>query len=183
MRGPVEGLASPHPLAETLPEIYREVPFTSDLMAVFDDALAPVFSVLDNLEAYLDPCLTPADFLDWLGGWFGLAPDGTWIQERYRRERISRAVELFTSLGTVAGMKDYIAIYFHVHVDDVDIHETGGVLASRKGGEVFPGHAEAALRVRLRLPHADPDAAARLDAIVVAIKPAHLAHRVEVVAK
>jgi phage tail-like protein len=33
------------------------------------EVLAPVVATIDCLGAYLDPALTPEDFLRWLGGW------------------------------------------------------------------------------------------------------------------
>lgn len=182
MRGRLEGLPNPVPLAEALPEIYRQEPFVSALMAVFDDALAPVVGVLDNIEAYFDPGLAPQDFVLWLGTWFGLTPNTRW-ELKQRRERIRRAVEFFLWLGTAKGMRSYIAVYFDVDDDNVAIEETGGVSASTTARSEVPGHAAPTLFVRVRLPNPKPEDAGRLDTIVATIKPAHLVHRVEVVSR
>ena len=40
-----------------------------------DQVLAPVFSTLDGLEAYVDPGTAPSDFLDWLASWVGIELD------------------------------------------------------------------------------------------------------------
>ena len=78
MRAHVPGLASPHPLGDRLPAMYLEDSFIQRMTAAFDDVLAPIFSSLDNLEAYVDPELAPEDFVLWLGDWVGLALDESW---------------------------------------------------------------------------------------------------------
>jgi phage tail-like protein len=57
----------------------------------FDTVLAPVHAAIDDLDAYLDPALTPPDFLEWLGGWLGLVVDRRWPIRR-RREFVAKAV-------------------------------------------------------------------------------------------
>ena len=72
MRGRVDGLASPHPLADTLPSMLREDPVAGSLCASFDDLLAPVLLTLGHLANYLDPATTPDDMIPWLAQWLGL---------------------------------------------------------------------------------------------------------------
>ncbi len=85
MRGAVPGLASAFPIVETLPALYQEDPLARDLTDAFDEVLAPAISTIDNLGAYLDPALTPDDFLEWLGGWVAALLDETWpIERRFR---------------------------------------------------------------------------------------------------
>ena len=72
--------------------------------------LAPVLSTIDNLDAYLDPWLTPPDFLDWLAGWFGLELDATWPEER-RRALVANALELGRWRGTVIGLALLVELY------------------------------------------------------------------------
>src|SRR5437879_2123507 len=83
-RGFVPGLASPHPLGDRLPAMYLEDSLVQRMTHAFDVVLAPIFSSLDNLDAYVDPELAPADFLLWLGDWVGLALDEAWPEERRR---------------------------------------------------------------------------------------------------
>src|SRR2546428_13823592 len=70
-RGLVRSLISPHPLGESLPALYQVDDFTQRFGSAFDAALAPIFAALANFPAYLDPWLTPEDFLEWFGTWFG----------------------------------------------------------------------------------------------------------------
>ena len=94
MRAGIAELALPRPLIETLPGVYQEDKASRGLDGVFDDAYAPILSTLDNCAAYLDPALTPDDFLDWLAGWVGILPDETWPIER-RRAIVALAVQLY----------------------------------------------------------------------------------------
>ena len=109
MRGTIPGLPSPHPFGEALPALYQEDEFTRDLVAAFDEVLAPVLCTLDNFEHYLDPSLAPLDFVDWLAGWLGVVPDERWPEGR-RRELVARAVALYRRRGTVRGLAEQVAL-------------------------------------------------------------------------
>ena len=75
-RGTVPGLSSPYRIAEFLPSVYQEDdPFIQRFTAGLDEVLAPVLSTLDCIDAYVDPHLTPEDFLGWLGSWVGAVVD------------------------------------------------------------------------------------------------------------
>jgi phage tail-like protein len=178
VRGHVPGLASPHPLGERLPGIYRDDPFTQRFLGAFDEVLAGVIAVLDCFPAYLDPALAPEDFLAWLGGWVGVPVDETWPIER-RRAFVASAVDLFRMRGTAAGLAAHVAVFTG---GEVEIIEPGATAWSRAPGAQVPAgeSADLLVRVRVRDPAAIP--AARLDALVAASKPAHVPHRVEVVA-
>src|SRR2546430_13532628 len=73
-------------------------------MSAFDAALAPVFATLDNLPTYFDPWLTPPDFLEWLGSWFGLALDDSWSVER-RRAVLAAPFQLYCHHRPGKGVK------------------------------------------------------------------------------
>ena len=175
-RAHVPGLASPHPLGERLPAIYLEDSFVQRLASALDEVLAPVFSSLDNLDAYLDPALAPEDFVHWLGEWVGLAPDESWPLDR-RRAVLAEAVDLYRVRGTARGLAAYLRLLTGA---DVEIEETGGTTYSTGADPEPPGSPNFAMVVKLRAsdaPHLD---LARLDALVAAAKPAHVAHRIEV---
>ncbi|MEU3573930.1 SDR family oxidoreductase, partial [Kitasatospora sp. NPDC036755] len=65
-RAAVPGLPSPYPIGRLLPAMYADDDFAQRFTAGLDTVLAPVFATLDNLPAYFQPGLAPADFLDWL---------------------------------------------------------------------------------------------------------------------
>ncbi|MGZ4674821.1 MAG: phage tail protein, partial [Ilumatobacteraceae bacterium] len=84
MRGSIDGMRSPVPIASLLPGIYHSDEFTNQFTGGFDDVLAPVSATLDCLDAYVDPWLAPEDFLEWLAGWVGVVIDEGWPIERSR---------------------------------------------------------------------------------------------------
>ncbi len=176
MRGLLDGLESPHPLGEALPALFQEDEFTMRFTAAFDDVLAPVFCTLDNLDAYLDPGLAPADFIAWLAGWVGLDLDENWPVER-QRALIAQAAELYRWRGTVKGLAAHVALYTGA---DPEVIDSGGCQWSKTPGAPLPGTAEHRITVRVRV--ADPSSVSRrrLEAIVAAAKPAHVVHEIEV---
>jgi phage tail-like protein len=177
VRGSVAGLASPHPLGPALPALYQEDDFAQSMMSALDEVLAPVVSTIDNIDAYLDPYLTPEDFLTWLGGWVGLAIDETWTIER-RREAVGRAVELYRRRGTALGLEQQIEIHTG---GTVEIIENGGTAWSIDPGGEMPGSPKPLVVVRVHVDDPKSIDPVRLDALVGAAKPAHVEHRVEIV--
>jgi len=176
-RGLVRNLISPHPLGQALPALYQEDDFTQRFVSAFDAALAPIFAALDNFPAYLDPWLAPEDFLEWLGGWFGIVLDESWSLAR-RRALITRAFEFYRMRGTATGLKEQVEV---LTGGAVELHETGGVSSSTSAGGALPGSPNFALLVRVTLDDPATINLARLDALVMAAKPGHITHKVEIV--
>ena len=177
-RALVKALVSPHPLGAYLPALYQEDEFAQRWTSGLDVVLAPIFHSLDNIEAYLDPRLAPADFLDWLASWMGLVADETWPVER-RRAFVSQASALYRMRGTPRGLAEHVKLFTG---GEVEIVERGGTARSATADAALPGSSGFDFVVRVRT--ADPASidSARVDALVAAAKPAHLTHRVEVVA-
>jgi phage tail-like protein len=108
-----------------LPAVYstdgggRDV--TERLLALFDAMRDGVKDEIRLLASVIDPRTTDAaakrDFLDWLGGWFGLEVFRAWPEHR-RRAVIGRAGELFRRRGTPDGIRLFIelALGLQVHV-------------------------------------------------------------------
>jgi phage tail-like protein len=184
MRGVIAGLDSPHPFDRLLPGIYQDAVlaqktgrFLQRLLGAFDVSLAPVFASLDNIDAYLDPSLAPDDFVEWLAGWVGIELDERWPLE-YRRALIAKAVSLYRRRGTAAGLAEHIEL---VTAGRAEVAESGGVAWSTSPGAPPPGTAEARVAIRVHMADPSPAQAARVDALVAAAKPAHVAAKVEVV--
>ena len=177
-RAGVKSLLSPHPLGVYLPALYQEDQLAQAWLSGLDDVLAPIFSSIDNFDAYLDPGLAPADFLDWLATWMGLVADETWPIER-RRAFVSSASELYRMRGTARGLGAHVQIFTG---GDVEVVEQGGSAWSATSGAPLPGSGSFDMLVRIRV--ADPSTVdtTKIDALVAAAKPAHLTHRIEVVA-
>ncbi len=135
-----------------------------------------MLSTLDNLPAYLDPALAPADFLQWLSSWVGVDADPAWPEE-LRRAVVVRAVELHRWRGTRRGLAERLRLCFGVHAD---ITDGGGAAWSPVPGAELPGAPTGELRVRVwPVGTARVDEAQILD-VVTASCPVHLSCRVEV---
>ena len=177
-RGTLDGYPSAWPLMEHLPGLYQEDPLASELTAAFDEILAPALGAVDNFATYLDPALTPEDFLDWLAGWVGLLPDENWPVER-RRAIIALAAQLYRSRGTVKGLAMHVKLFT---AGDVEIIENGGAAWAATPDSAVPGQPQLGLTVRIKPSKKgaliDRD---RLDTLVAAAKPAHVPHTIEIV--
>jgi phage tail-like protein len=173
----VPGLLSPHPLGERLPAMYLEDSFVQRLAGALDEVVAPVFSSLDNLPAYLDPDIAPEDFLQWLGTWVGMTLDESWPLER-RRAVLAAATGLYRVRGTARGLAAHLRLLTGA---EVDIVETGGTAWSTSADPEPPGSPNFAMVVRLIARDLGEADLPRLDALVAAAKPAHVLHRVEIV--
>jgi phage tail-like protein len=176
VRGTIPDLINPYPLGRALPAVYQDDRFAQAMLAALDEVVAPIFSTLEDFDSYLDPHLTPDDFLDWLSGWVGIAIDESWSIDR-RRDAVAQAVDLYRLRGTAGGLARQIEIHTG---GSVEITENGGTAWSIDPGGDLPGEPTPLLVVRVTV--ADPKAIdpARLDALVAAAKPAHVEHRVEI---
>ena len=105
-----------------LPGAFAADPVNADFLArflgIFDEIRDRSLDPVDRLPALFDPNAAPAlppgapgeDFLDWLGGWIGLALDRNWSIAR-RRRLVAEAPSLFRIAGTTAGLKRHVAVY------------------------------------------------------------------------
>lgn len=121
----LDGLTVTYPRqtsARHLPAIWSSEPKSADFLArfmmLFDEMRADTLEPLEALAGLVDPMATlaaeagayGADFLDWLGGWIGLALDRNWSVER-RRRLVAEAPKLFRIKGTVEGLMRHVEIY------------------------------------------------------------------------
>jgi phage tail-like protein len=175
MRGAVAELRSPRQIIDSLPGLYQEDELARALTAAFDDAYAPVLSTIDNLDAYLDPALTPEDFLDWLAGWVGLLLDETWPIER-RRALVALASQIYRRRGTASGLTMQLKL---LTSGEIAVSDSGGASWSKTPGSKPPGDSSCSVAVRVKPAKKESIDAAKLDALVAAAKPAHVAHSVD----
>jgi phage tail-like protein len=176
VRRGVAGLVNPFPVGRSLPAIYHDDDLVQAWCASLDEGLAPVVATLDCLPAYLDPATTPPDMLDWLAGWVGVVLEPGQSEAR-QRELVAAGVGLLTWRGTVKGVCDAVEVLLGV-VPEVE--ETGGSEWSTTPGAPLPGAPGARLTVRVTVPDAAAVDRRRLEDLVVATKPAHVRHEVEV---
>lgn len=175
-RGTVGGLASAHPLGELLPGVYLEDSLAQRFTEGLDTVLAPVFVTLDCLDSYLDPWLTPCDFLPWLASWLGIELDETWPDAR-RRAMVAVASGLHRDRGTHRGLVAYLRV---LTGGEVELVESGGTRWSAEPGASPPGATTPRLQVIVRV--SDPNSVnmARLNRAVRDARPAHLPYQVQV---
>ncbi|GAA1214625.1 phage tail protein [Kitasatospora nipponensis] len=171
----VPGLATPHPLGERLPGPYADDDFTGRFVAAFDEVLAPVFCVLDCLDAYWNPALAPEDFLDWLAHW--VAADLGDQPPAARRAAVASATDRHRLRGTARGLAEQVRA---VLGGDPQVSESGGAAWSAEPGGPLPGSPQPWLRLRVRLSSTDRATVTRLLApLVEANRPAHVPWTVE----
>jgi phage tail-like protein len=167
MRGLIPGLPSGVPIAQRLPGVYQEEDFSQRFVSAFDDAFAPIIATLDGLPGYVDPWLAPTDFLEWIAGWVGVENDETWTDAQ-RRAIVAGAALVHRRRGTARGIEDVVRMTL---ADDcqVEVVESGSAQAP-------------VVTVRVHVADVDAVDVRRVDALVTGVKPAHVAHVVEVVA-
>lgn len=173
MRGVVDGLETAHPLGLGLPALYQEDDFTQRFVSGFDEALAPLFTTLDCIDAYFDARMAPADFLAWLAQWVGMTVDETLPAER-QRALVARMVDLYGARGTVSGLRELVRLLTGV---EPEIADSGGAAWSPVPGGLPPGDPQPRLTVRVRDTGIDRK---RLRALIAECTPAHVVADVEV---
>jgi phage tail-like protein len=189
IRGTIPDLPTRRPLGAAMPGLFleRELDprtgflrdsFAERFAAALDTVLAPVFATLDNLPAYFDPEVAPADFLDWLAGWVGIEPTETW-PESLRRQLVAGATQLYALRGTAQGIAKLVEIFTGL---TPEIEENGGVNWSVTPGSPLPGSAGAWVTVRVTVDATHPVDEQVVRRLVAAVKPAHVIAKVEVVA-
>ncbi|WP_128818644.1 phage tail protein [Streptomyces sp. S063] len=179
-RAAVPGLPSRYPIGELLPALYADDDLAQRFTAGLDTVLAPVLSTLDNLPAYVDPALAPADFLPWLASWVGVEADPAWPVE-LRRAVVARAVELHRWRGTRRGLVERLRLVCGVHAE---VRDGGGATWSVESGAALPPPPTGELLVRV-WPVRAGDRVEAVDAhrvleVATASCPVHLTCRVEV---
>jgi phage tail-like protein len=159
--------------------------------------------MIDRVPDHFDPARAPAGFLDWLAGWVALTLRGD--QEagvlgddredaRAARERrplaralVADAVPLYRLRGTRRGLEELIRRLtggLSPTIEETSSSFQVGVSSTIGADTVLGGGVPHYFHVLLRLPHPDPRARSRVEALVRAIvdveKPAHTWYRLDV---
>ncbi len=176
MRGAVPGLETPHPILQQLPGVYQDGDFTARFVSAFDDALAPVFSTLDNLPAYVDPDTAPIDVLAFVGRWVGASREEA-TDRPTQRIAVREAVEAHRRRGTRSGLSQVLR---HLTGGAVEVADSGGTAWSLTPGSALPGAFPA--HVHVRIAPADPESVdlAVVEAVLTGAIPPHVTHEIEV---
>ncbi|MFJ4838060.1 phage tail protein [Streptomyces sp. NPDC088746] len=178
MRGSVDGLGSSTPISTMLPAVFAEDDLAQRFVGGLDDVLAPILNVLDCVDAYFDPALTPVDFAQWLSTWVGAETDGTEPEPRLRAA-VAAAARLHRVRGTRRGLSEAVQLAFGI---EPEISESGGATWNARPIGPIPGKPRPHLHVTIALPDPTPADTHRLDALVAAARPAHMPYTVTVTA-
>jgi phage tail-like protein len=96
-----------------LPEIYQQDEFIGRYLLIFESLFAPLTWIVDNFDMYLSPEVAPANWLQWMAGWFDLLllPD---LPEDTQRRIMDQVGWLYLRRGTPAGLARLLELYFGV---------------------------------------------------------------------
>ncbi|GAB3467782.1 phage tail protein [Actinophytocola sediminis] len=172
MRGALPELPSRYPLGAMLPAMYAADDFALRFTTGLDAVLSALLSTMDNLPAYLDPGLAPADFLDWLASWVSAELDPAWPLS-LRRAVVRRAVALHRLRGTALGLVARVELSLGVAAEVVD---GGGARWSATPDTALPATPADRVVVRVRGP-VDRE---RVEAVVASVCPVHITCVVEI---
>jgi phage tail-like protein len=186
MRGTIDALSTPAPLADLLPSMLRADRFANGMCGGLDEVLAPVMLTLDSFPAYLDLTTTPDDMLGWLAGWVGLVGHDQELPAGGDPERLrpllAAAQELHIRRGTRLGIERAVTAELDLRCEVI---ETGGTTWTAEPSQPLPegdlpGETVPTIEVVV-YPEAgrtvDP---ARLEDVLDAATPAHVRRRVRV---
>lgn len=87
------------------------------LLAMFESLWAPIHTIIDNFDLYLDADVTREDMLNWLAAWFDWEFDASWDVPR-RRQVLEEAYYLYRFRGTPHGLGRLLDIYFGLGGED-----------------------------------------------------------------
>lgn len=124
-------------LQEYLPGVYRENEISASFLERFLANMEGLYTTLEGkiaeAQALFDVESTPAEYLDWLAGWFGVVMDPAWDDDR-RRLFLRHAIELFNQRGTPLGLIRAIRLAVDPCPDDSLFEEDVCDYCSQKAG-------------------------------------------------
>lgn len=112
-------------LYEKLPAIYRledETTFLKRMLSLFGEVFDGLEDTVYGVHHRLSPQRCDERFLPWLASWVALTLDETWDASK-RRALIARAIALFSTRGTIPGLKEFVEVYTGLQPE---IHEEFG---------------------------------------------------------
>jgi phage tail-like protein len=177
-RRDVPGLPSPFPLRTQIPPMLQDDPSIVAFLDGLDELIAPVISVLDSFDAYLDPQIAPLDMVRYMGGWVLASMDDVWTEDVVRRD-VSRAALRAKWAGTERALRDRLVPF---EVRELTVIDPGGTTAETAPTDPSSWHDPDELVVVINVsPKASGSAEiARIERIARTVVPAHVSVRVSV---
>lgn len=123
----IPGLQTPFPMINYTSSMLIEDPVAQKICASLDEVLAPIISVLDCYDSYLDAFIAPIDFVNYMCSWILVSPELGW-SENLTRQALANANRFYEMRGTARGIRVFLPAVFQV---DVTVEETGSVTVSR----------------------------------------------------
>ncbi|MDT7604492.1 MAG: hypothetical protein QOF61_2489, partial [Acidobacteriota bacterium] len=109
-----------------LPGVYREddqsASFVERFLANFEGTYTALEDKIAAVQLLFDVRSAPADALEWLAGWYGVALDPAWDEAR-RRVFIKNAMHFFAYRGTLHGLELALRLVFDKCIDDSAFNE------------------------------------------------------------
>jgi phage tail-like protein len=103
-----------------LPDVYRDDEESSSFLDRFLANIEGVFTTIEDriaaVQLLFDVRSAPAETLEWLASWLGVALDPSWSEQK-RRSFIEHATEFFQRRGTTDGVKTAVSLAIDDCVD------------------------------------------------------------------
>ena len=119
-----------------LPAVYREEPQSASFLDRFLANLEGCYTNIEDkiaaVQMLFDVRSAPADTLEWLARWFGVALDPAW-DEATRRLFIRHAMDFFQYRGTIRGLLMALRLIFEGCADEAIFTDPLGTRQARTG--------------------------------------------------
>ena len=102
---------------------------------IFQHVMTTVTDRIDALPSLIDPAATDPRFLPWIASWVSFELD-TSLPVHQQRELVRRAIRLYRTRGTVAGIEEMIQVLTAVPVKVQELHRPKGFVL---GGACLAG--------------------------------------------
>ncbi len=174
----IPGLTNPFPLIDQVPALFAEDQFLQRMLPALDEVLAPIVSVLDCFDSYLDPHIAPPDMVRYLGTWL-LAFTPMEANDETLRFLVSTAVARARWRGTAEALREYLVPR---EVKWVSIEDPGGTFVSNVAtdSQQWPQTPEPRVTITCELWNDEPVAQARLTRLVRVLIPAHVFYELRI---